>query len=60
MQALSTVLRPGQMGVRPTAAARGVSAEAEVRIRRERRVVDVKCILRVGFWLFVVLVVVIE
>jgi hypothetical protein len=45
------------MGVRPTAAARGVIAEAEVRERRERIVVDVKCILRAGLWLFVVVVV---
>jgi hypothetical protein len=59
MQALSTVLSPGQMGVRPTAAARGGIEEAEVRERRERIVVDVKCILKAGFWLFIVVAVVI-
>jgi hypothetical protein len=60
MQALSTVLRPGQMGVRPTAAARGAREEAEVRERRERIVADVKCISRAGFWLFVVVIVVVR
>ena len=43
-----------EMSVRPTVAARGVREEAEVRLRRERIVVDLKCILRAGFWLFVV------
>jgi 8-oxo-dGTP pyrophosphatase MutT (NUDIX family) len=60
MQALSTVLSPGQMGVRPTAAAREAREEAQLRLRRERIAVDVKCILRAGFWLLVVLVVVVR
>jgi hypothetical protein len=60
MQALSTVLSPGLMGVRPTAAARGAIKEAEVGERRERIVVDVKCILKAGFWLFVIVAVVIR
>jgi hypothetical protein len=59
MQALSTVLSPGQMGVRPTAAARGGIEEAEVRERRERIVVDVKGNLYQGreddFWVYILM-----